>query len=55
MSNVAEVRRFTLDEFDHRYAMLRLQATAEARQAMIQSMVRYGQVSPLVVWRADDA
>ena len=55
MSNVTEVRRFALDEFDQRYATLRLQATAEARQAMIQSLVRYGQVSPLVVWRADDA
>ena len=55
MSNVAEVRHFTLDEFDQRYATLRLQATAEARQAMIQSLGRYGQVSPVVVWRADDA
>ena len=29
MSNVAEVRHFTLDEFDQRYATLRLQATAQ--------------------------
>ena len=46
MSYGAEVRHFTLDEFDQRYATLRLQATAEARQAMIQSLGRYGQVSP---------
>ena len=55
MSDAAEVRQLALDQFDQRYAALRLQATAEARQAMIQSLRRYGQISPLVVWRADDA
>ena len=55
MSDAAEVRRFALDQFDQRYATLRLQATEEARQAMIQSLARYGQIAPLVVWRADDA
>jgi ParB-like chromosome segregation protein Spo0J len=55
MSTVAEVRQFALDQFDQRYAALRLQATEEARQAMVQSLGRYGQIAPLVVWRADDA
>jgi ParB-like chromosome segregation protein Spo0J len=55
MSNAAEVRQLALDQFDQRYAALRLQASAEARQAMIQSLGRYGQISPLVVWPADDA
>jgi ParB-like nuclease domain len=55
MSDAAEVRQFALDELDKRYAALRLQATADTRQAMIQSLVRYGQVSPLVVWPAGDA
>jgi ParB-like chromosome segregation protein Spo0J len=55
MPETAEVREFALDEFDYRYAALRLQAGAEARQAMIQSLRRYGQISPVVVWRADDA
>jgi hypothetical protein len=55
MSDAVEVRYFALDEFDQRYAALRLQATAEARQVMIQSLGRYGQISPLVVWPTDDA
>ena len=55
MSEAAELRQLALDEFDQRYAALRLQATAEARQAMIQSLRRYGQISPLVVWRTADA
>ena len=55
MSDAAEVRQLALDEFDQRYAALRLQATAEARQAMVQSLGRYGQISPLVVWPSDDA
>ena len=55
MTDAAELRQFALDEFDQRYAALRLQATMEARQTMIQSLVRYGQVSPLVVWPAGDA
>jgi ParB-like chromosome segregation protein Spo0J len=55
MSDAAEVRQFAIDQFDQRYAALRLQATAEARQALIQSLGRYGQISPLVVWPADDA
>jgi ParB-like chromosome segregation protein Spo0J len=50
MSQALEVRQLALDEFDQRYAALRLQATSEARQAMIQSLRRYGQISPLVVW-----
>jgi hypothetical protein len=55
MSNAAEVRQFALEEFDQRYATLRLQATAECRQAMIESLIRYGQISPLVVWPTEDA
>ena len=55
MSDAAEVRQFAIDQFDQRYAALRLQANAEARQAMIQSLRRYGQISPLVVWPADNA
>ena len=55
MSDAAEVRELAIDQFDQRYAALRLQASAEARQAMIQSLRRYGQISPLVVWLADDA
>ncbi len=55
MADAAEVRQFALNELDQRYAGLRLQATVEARQAMIQSLVRYGQISPLVVWSVDDA
>ena len=54
MPDAAEVRQFALDEFDQRYAALRLQATPEARQAMVQSLGRYGQISPLVVWPSDD-
>lgn len=50
MSDPSPARELALDEFDERYAGLRLQATAEARQAMIQSLRRYGQISPLVVW-----
>lgn len=50
MSEVAEARQLALDEFDERYSGLRLQATAESRQAMIQSLRRYGQLSPVVVW-----
>jgi ParB-like nuclease domain len=55
MSNAAELRHFALGEFDQRYAALRLQTTPEGRQAMIQSLGRYGQISPLVVWPANDA
>jgi ParB-like chromosome segregation protein Spo0J len=44
------VRQFGLGEFDQRYGALRLTATAEVRQAMIQSQRRYRQISPLVVW-----
>lgn len=55
MSQPAEVRQFALDEFDQRYAALRLQATSEAHQAMIQSLRRYGQIAPVVVWRTADA
>jgi ParB-like chromosome segregation protein Spo0J len=55
MSDAAVVRQLAIDQFDQRYAALRLQASAEARQAMIQSLGRYGQISPLVVWPADDA
>ena len=55
MSDAAEVRQFAIDELDQRYAALRLQATAEARQAMTRSLSRYGQISPLVVWPAGDA
>jgi ParB-like chromosome segregation protein Spo0J len=50
MPDAPEVRQLALDEFDQRYAGLRLQATPEARQAMAQSLRRYGQISPLVVW-----
>jgi ParB-like chromosome segregation protein Spo0J len=55
MSTAAEVRQLALDQFDQRFAALRLQATEEARQVMIQSLGRYGQIAPLVVWRTDDA
>lgn len=55
MSTAAEVRQLALDQFDQRFAALRLQATEEVRQAMVQSLDRYGQIAPLVVWRADDA
>lgn len=55
MSDGLQVRQFALDEFDQRYAGLRLQATAEVRQAMRQSLRRYGQLSPLVVWSAEGA
>lgn len=50
MSDAVEVRQFGLGEFDQRYGALRLTATAEVRQAMVQSLRRYGQISPLVVW-----
>jgi len=52
MSDLSEERQLALNEFDERYAGLRLQATAEGRQAMVQSLRRYGQISPLVVWSA---
>jgi ParB-like chromosome segregation protein Spo0J len=55
MSDTAEVRQFAIEELDQRYAGLRLQASAEARQAMVQSLRRYGQISPLVVWPTDDS
>jgi ParB-like chromosome segregation protein Spo0J len=55
MADGAELRQLALDEFDQRYAALRLQATPDARQAMVQSLRRYGQISPLVVWPIDDA
>jgi ParB family transcriptional regulator, chromosome partitioning protein len=55
MSDQAEVRQFAFDEFDQRYAALRLQATTEAHEAMVQSLRRYGQIAPLVVWRTTDA
>jgi ParB-like chromosome segregation protein Spo0J len=50
MSDRAAVQELALDEFDQRYAGLRLQASAESRQVMIQSLRRYGQISPVVVW-----
>ena len=50
VSDFSEARQLALDEFDERYSGLRLQATAEARQAMVQSLRRYGQLSPVVVW-----
>jgi ParB family transcriptional regulator, chromosome partitioning protein len=50
MLDLVEARQLALGEFDERYSGLRLQATAEARQAMIQSLRRYGQLSPVVVW-----
>jgi ParB family transcriptional regulator, chromosome partitioning protein len=55
MSDSSEARQLALDEFDERYAGLRLQATPEVRQAMIQSLRRYGQISPLVVWPSSGA
>lgn len=50
MPGATEVRPFHLEEFDRRYAALRLAATSEVRQAMVHSLRRYGQLSPLVVW-----
>lgn len=55
MSDVVEARQLALDQFDARYCGLRLQATAAAQQAMVQSLRRYGQLSPLVVWPTDGA
>lgn len=50
MSEMVLARQLSLGELDERYSGLRLQATAEARQAMVQSLRRYGQLSPVVVW-----
>ena len=50
MSEMVLARQLALGELDERYSGLRLQATAEVRQAMIQSLRRYGQLSPVVVW-----
>jgi ParB-like chromosome segregation protein Spo0J len=55
MPDQNEVRQFALDELDQRYAALRLQATTEAHEAMVQSLRRYGQLAPLVVWRAAES
>lgn len=55
MADATGVRQLALDQFDQRYAGLRLRATEEARQAMIHSLGRYGQIAPLVVWPVDDA
>lgn len=44
-----EVRELALDEFDQRFARYRLQGDSAARQAMIASLRRFGQLSPVVV------
>ena len=44
-----EVRELALDEFDQRFARYRLQGDRAARQAMITSLRRFGQLSPVVV------
>lgn len=44
-----EVRKLALDEFDQRFARYRLQGDGAARQAMIASLRRFGQLSPVVV------
>ena len=44
-----EVRELALDEFDQRFARYRLQVDAPTRQAMIASLRRFGQLSPVVV------
>ena len=44
-----EVRELALDEFDHRFARYRLQVDGPTRQAMIASLRRFGQLSPVVV------
>lgn len=44
-----EVRELGLDEFDQRFARYRLQVDESTRQAMIASLRRFGQLSPVVV------
>lgn len=44
-----EVRELALDEFDQRFARYRLQVDDVTRQAMIASLRRFGQLSPVVV------
>jgi len=44
-----EVRELALDEFDQRFACYRLQVDPTARQEMVQSLRRFGQLSPVVV------
>jgi len=44
-----EVRELALDEFDQRFARYRLQGDSAARQAMLASLGRFGQLSPVVV------
>jgi ParB/RepB/Spo0J family partition protein len=44
-----EVRRVGLTDLDGRFARYRLQASAESRRALEQSLRRYGQLSPVVV------
>ena len=44
-----EVRELALDEFDQRFSRYRLQCDSAARQAMIASLRRFGQLSPVVV------
>ena len=46
-----EVRELALDEFDQRFARYRLQVDESTRQAMIASLRRFGQLSPVVVCR----
>lgn len=44
-----EIRELALDEFDQRFARYRLQVDAPTRQAMVTSLGRFGQLSPVVV------
>lgn len=44
-----EVRELTLDEFDQRFGRYRLHVDGPTRQAMIASLRRFGQLSPVVV------
>ena len=44
-----EMRELALGEFDQRFARYRLQPNEKVRQAMIESLRRFGQLSPVVV------
>lgn len=48
-----DIRCLALSEFDERYRRYRL-AVAEAEQAMVVSLKRYGQISPVVVCLSDE-
>lgn len=49
-----QVRRLALDEFDCSYVRYRLQASDQVRQRMITSLLRYGQLAPVVIFLRQD-